>query len=126
MRDEDEQLIDHPKVTDGFNELAAHRVYRPLETFCGVCDVPTVVSPQEQKYLLEAKGVPVKGLRAGAAFCQSCAARRSRINYLARGEQWRQEPNGASELEKLRSAERDAQARSQRRFLQATWPYVAR
>jgi hypothetical protein len=126
MRDEDEQLIDHPKITDGFNELTAHRVYRPIETFCGICDVPIVVSPLEQKYLLEAKGVPVKGLRAGAVFCQSCAARRSRINYLTRGDRWRQEPNGASELDNLRSAERDAQARSLRRFRQAEWPYVAR
>src|SRR4051812_8228144 len=126
MSGEDEQLIEHAKLTDGFGELTTHRIYRPLSTFCGVCDTPIVVSPLEQKYLLEIKGVPVKRLRAGAAFCQPCAARRSRINYLARGERWRQEPNGASELAALRSEESEAQAQSRQRFRQAEWPYAAR
>lgn len=126
MTGEDEQLIDHAKITDGFDELTTHRIYRPLATFCGVCDLPIVVSPREQKYLLEVKGVPVKRLRLGAAFCQPCAARRSRVNYLARSERWRQEPNGGSELAALRSEEREAQARSHQRFRQAEWPYAAR
>ena len=124
--DESEQLIDHARLSDGFGELTRHRTYRPLATFCGVCDAPIVVSPREQKYLLEVKGVPVKRLRAGAAFCQPCAARRSRINHLARREQWKQEPGGASELATLRADERRAESQSRRRFQQAEWPYSVR
>jgi hypothetical protein len=125
MTDEAEELIDHAKVTDGFGELTTHRAYRALTTFCGICDERIVVSPREQKYLLEVKGVPVKRLRAGAAFCQRCAARRSRINYLASGERWRHEPNGAAELASLRSEEREAEAKSRQQFRQAEWPYPA-
>ena len=126
MSDQVAEVIEHAKITDGFGELAAHLVYRPLATYCGVCDVPILVSPREQKYLLETKGVPVKGLRQGAAYCARCAARRSRINRLAQGEQWRAEPNGAAELDALRSEEQADQAQSRRRFRQADWPYAAR
>ena len=126
MSDEDEQLIDHTKITDGFGELTAHRTYRPLATFCGVCDTPIILSPREQKYLLEVKGVPVKRLHAGAAFCQPCAERRSRINHLARGESWRHEPDGEAELAALQAQERQAESQSRRRFQQAEWPYAAR
>jgi hypothetical protein len=61
--------IDHTKIMDGFSQLRAFTIYEPLNTFCGICDDPIILSPQEQKYLLEVKGVPVKFLQRGAAYC---------------------------------------------------------
>ena len=126
MTDEHELLIDHARIMDGFGELQGQRTYLPFATFCGICDTPLVLSAREQKYLLEVKGVPVKRLRAGAAFCAQCAARRGRINEIARGERWRHVQEGEAELAKLRTEERDAQAQSHQRYLHAEWPYAAR
>ena len=125
MKDDTPVPIDHKKVTDGFSQLRGREVYVPLSTFCGVCDDPIELTPREQKYLLEVKGVPVKMLQRGAAFCQRCAKRRARINYLAREERWRQEPDGKAELEQLRMEERANMLHSRERFRGAKWPYGA-
>ena len=125
MTDETSQRIDHAKVMDGFGQLRGHEVYRPIATFCGICDEPIELSAREQKYLLEVKGVPVKFLRRGAAYCQRCTARRARINYLRRGDRWRQEPEAADELARLRAEERDHLGHSRQRFRGAEWPYGA-
>ena len=125
MKDDLDVPIDHTKVTDGFGQLRGHGVYVPFATYCGICDDPVVLSPREQKYLLEVKGVPVKFLQRGAAYCQRCAKRRARINFLARGDRWRQEPDGAAELEGLRLEESTQQLHSRERYRKAEWPYRA-
>lgn len=116
-------LISHQSIVDGFGELAASRVYVPLETFCGVCDVPIVLLPEDQKHLLEVRRIPVKMLRRGAARCVPCRQRRSRLDWLRQHDRWRSVPGGAEERDLLDSQESEARAKSKRRYELATWPY---
>lgn len=115
--------IDHARIVDGFGEMRAHSVYRPLRTYCGVCDSQVELSPATQKYMLEVVGVPVKMLRRGAVFCVPCRKRRSRITWLESGDRWRGCPEWQSELRLLRSEERTLKAQSERRYETAPWPY---
>ena len=115
--------IEHARITDGFAELESHQYYRPLATYCGICDGPITVSALEQKYLLERGSVPVKRLRRGAVFCPECAKRRARIKALRSGDRWRTVPGGKEELSQLTAEEARLQAQSVHRYLHAEWPY---
>lgn len=116
-------LIEHAKLVDGFGQLTLSPVYVPFETFCGICDAPFVLAPRVQKYMLEVRQIPVKMLARGAVFCVECRRRRSRINWLHSHDRWRSVPNGAEELQRLRSEEHDAHSRSKLRYQTAIWPY---
>lgn len=117
--------IDHGRVADGFNQLRGHSVYVEFPTFCGVCDEAITLTAKEQKYLLELKGVPVKMLLRGAAFCPTCIARRRRINFLAKGDRWRDEPNGQEQLASLRMEEQTLTLTGRHRSPGTAWPYGA-
>jgi len=123
MSDVPDVLIEHGKVIDGFAELEKHSHYIAFDTFCGICDAPVSVSPELQKYLLEAKAIPVKMLRRGAVYCDKCRQRRSRINLLRSGDKWRMVQNGKDELEDLLAEERNLKSRSNHLYEGAMWPY---
>ncbi len=120
---DDEVVIDHLRVTDGFGQLDGHLYYRPLRTYCGICDTPFTLMPRVQKYMLEVKGIPVKMLKSGAVYCVECRRRRSRINWLKSGDRWRSEPYGQEALRHLQDEEQKLEARSQHRYKDAPWPY---
>lgn len=121
-----EVLIEHNKLIDGFAELTKHRCYLSFDTFCGICDAAVTVSPRTQKYMLEVKSIPVKMLRRGAVYCVKCRQRRSRINWLKRGDRWRAERNGKEELKDLLSEEQNLKNRSKRLYENAQWPYESK
>jgi hypothetical protein len=115
--------IDHGKLIDGFGELWGYATYRPFDTFCGICDAPVILTPGEQKYLLEVKRVPVKMLQRGAVYCASCRSRRARMNELKRIDGTKTAPDVRAELAQLRSLEDDSRRLSHSRFERAAWPY---
>lgn len=115
--------INHSSIIDGFGELHDSANYMPFDSYCGVCDKQIHVSPAAQKYLLEVKQIPVKFLKRGAIYCDECRDRRSRINYLRKGDKWLEVENGKEELNQLQNEESRLEAGSSNRYLDAKWPY---
>ncbi|MFO0570315.1 MAG: hypothetical protein U0263_32030 [Polyangiaceae bacterium] len=122
----DAVFIDHDKLIDGYGDLTAYTVYESFDTYCGICDAPTRVTAAEQKYLLEINGVPVKMLRGGAIYCRSCAERRARIKALKYIDGTATTSDVRKELALLRADEEHLRSRSERRYLNVSWPYAAR
>jgi len=116
-------IIDHDRVMDGHGQLLGYTSYVAFETYCGICDAPFLLTAADQKRLLEKRGVPVKMLRRGAAFCAACAKRRGRINYLKRGQRFLEVEGGREELAQLEAEERADRAGSSGRYESAAWPY---
>jgi hypothetical protein len=93
-------VIDSQELLRGFTN------YVPFDSSCGMCGTVCHVTPKTQKYILEMNRVPVSAMLQGAVFCEECRARRARLKVLRRNDRWRQEPNGAAELERLEGEER--------------------
>lgn len=115
--------IDHEKIIDGFAELDHHKKYIEFHIHCGVCSTKTYVSPEIQKYILEIKGVPVKMMKRGALFCETCRKRRARINYLKKGNKYLEVENGKTDLKKLQDEENKIRRNSSRSIFTYDWPY---
>lgn len=116
-------MINHNEIIDGFSELQDHKNYLSFNSYCGICDDKILVTPENQKYLLEEKKVPVKMLKRGALFCNSCSKRRARINYLRKGNQFLEEKNGRANLNELEKEENELERMSKSLYLSAEWPY---
>lgn len=111
--------IDHDKLIDGFGQLARFVRYRTFETSCSVCDASVVLSPLDQKHLLEERKIPVKMLMRGAVRCPACRARRERIKALLRvGGR-----SGHAEARSLTEEENALSAASSHKYRHAPWPY---
>ena len=117
--------IDHTKITDSSGDFVNIIEYIDFTTNCGICGVEFLLTSAAQKYILEVRRVPVKLLRKGAAFCDECTSRRSKINSLKRAEKWRTLPHGKEELHRLLQEElalelRESHHKPDREY---PWPY---
>lgn len=115
--------IDHRQLIDGFAELQHHVNYQAYRSFCGICDSQILVTAAIQKHLLEKKKIPVKFLRRGAVYCQTCKDRRVRINFLRKGDHFRAVEGGLDELKRLQAEELEEERKSKQRFHSDEWPY---
>lgn len=115
--------IEHGKLIDSVGLLRGFRLYRPIKTFCGICDAPFTLSPAVQKYILEVNRVPVKMLQRGAIYCVACRRRRSRIKWRKRGDRWRTEPKRKEELDRLVAEEEELKRNSKCRYETAKWRF---
>lgn len=115
--------IDHARIVDSQAQLVGFPNYVPFDTYCGICDSKCHVTPRTQKYILEVRRVPVSALRQGAVFCESCRARRARIQALRRNDRWRTVEDGASELSRLEAEEAVARQNSKAQYTVGNWPY---
>jgi tetratricopeptide (TPR) repeat protein len=75
--------IDFGKIIDSFGELAGRSSYGPRELSCARCGARFTFTPAAQKYVHEARGVPVSKA-AGAAYCDGCARARGAENRASR------------------------------------------
>lgn len=114
---------EHFKITDRFAELANHKNHQPFSAYCGACDAKVKVFPSAQKHLLEISKILVKFLQNGAIFCQICTQRRTRINHLHRGDNYRNLENDLVELRALEADEKALDKHYRDNFIDGKWPY---
>jgi hypothetical protein len=115
--------INHSIIIDGFAELKTHINYLPFDSFCGICDKNMLVTAAVQKHVVEVRQVPVKMMKRGALFCESCSKRRGRINFLKNGNKFLEEENGKAELIDIEKEEKELQSQSKGLYSAADWPY---
>lgn len=75
--------IDHARIIDGFGELTGRTHYEDRQVRCGECGIAFTFTARDQKYVHEARGVPIK-MAGHAAYCSACLPRRVAANRARR------------------------------------------